>query len=331
MIQAMGCASFYAATILPLTISLFKYARRPRIFGGLMERPAVSLVICTRNRADKLSNCLEYIAKQTPTCSWELVIVDNGSSDATSAIISSYATKVPFATKELFEGTTGKSYALNRGWQAAAGEIIAFTDDDCYVSPEYIDRVKETFKDVPTIGFAGGRVDLFDPDDYPVTIMTSEERELFAPSTIISPGRLHGANMMFRRSVLEEIGGFDPDFGPGTSFVCEDLDVQARASLAGWSGLYTPDVIVAHHHGRKKGDIPGLMRSYSLGLGAHLAKLALVSETRSIVLPWVLRSFYWSARKVGREYLGAHKFIWQIRGAANYLTLRLRKHITACD
>ena len=221
-----------------------------------MERPAVSLVICTRNRAEKLTACLEYVSKQAPACSWELVIVNNASSDATSAIVSAYAQRASFPIKVLWESTPGKSHALNRGWKTADGDVIAFTDDDCYISSDYIDRVQETFKDNAKIGFAGGRVELFDQEDYPVTIMRSKECELFPPRTFISPGRLHGANMMFRRAVLEEIGGFDPELGPGTKFVSEDLDVQVRASLGGWWGLYTPDVIVAHHHGRKKEDIP---------------------------------------------------------------------------
>jgi glycosyltransferase involved in cell wall biosynthesis len=220
-----------------------------------MDGSAVSLLFCTRNRAEQLKSCLEHIARLISSCSWELVIVDNGSTDDTGRILSEYAAITPFPTVILYEGRAGKSRGLNQGLRVARGEIIALIDDDCYVEPDYIDRVLEIFED-PRIGFAGGRVELFDPTDFPMTIKTSTERELLPPRSYVEGGWVLGANMMFRRRVLEAIGGFDVDFGPGTPFIAEDPDAQARASFAGWWGLYTPDVVVAHHHGRKAKDIP---------------------------------------------------------------------------
>jgi glycosyltransferase involved in cell wall biosynthesis len=291
-----------------------------------MERPAVSLVICTRNRANQLKVCLGYVARQQPSCSWELVVVDNGSSDGTAALLAEYTAKVAFPATVIFEGVSGLGRARNAGWTAASGEIIAFTDDDCYVAPDHIDRVRETFGDA-NIGFAGGRVDLFDPADYPITIKTSDERELIERGSFLRAGVIHGANMMFRRRVLEEIGGFDPDLGSGTRFCCEDVDAQARASLAGWQGLYTPDVIVAHHHRRKAADVPALSRAYALGRGAYMAKLLLVPAAR----PIVFRHLYWSVRKVVRGSYGWHAFMWEMAGVAGYLAHRLRKLIAAGD
>ena len=226
----------------------------------------------------------------------ELVVVDNGSTDRTGEILKEYATKAPFPTKVLYQAPPGKSRGLNQALQVTRGEIIALIDDDCYVAPDYIDRVHETFAD-PRIGFAGGRIDLFDPTDYPTTIKTSEQWELIKPRTFVLAGALQGANTMYRRQVLEEIGGFDPDLGPGSRFYGEELDVQTRASFAGWYGLYTPDVKVAHHHGRKAKDLPALFRAYSVGEGAYKAKLSLLPETRPVVLPLVIRNWHWLARK----------------------------------
>ena len=211
---------------------------------------------------------------------------------------------------------------MNQGLRVARGDIIALIDDDCYVEPDYIDRVLEIFKD-PRIGFAGGRVELFDPTDFPMTIKTSTERELLPPRSYVEGGWVLGANMMFRRHVLEAIGGFDVDFGPGTPFIAEDPDAQARASFAGWWGLYTPDVVVAHHHGRKAKDIPGIWRGYSTGTGAYRMKLALTRDTR----PVYLRAWYWMLLSTLKGRMPAHMLFWEALGAVRYLALRLRRRI----
>jgi glycosyltransferase involved in cell wall biosynthesis len=289
-----------------------------------MDSPAVSLLFCTRNRAEHLKACLEYIAHQNPSCSWELVIVDNGSTDDTAKVLSEYAAKVPFRTKILYEGRPGKSRGLNLALHVTRGDIIALIDDDCYVAPDYIDRVREVFAD-PRIGFAGGRVELFDPTDFPMTIQTSIKRELLPPRNYVEGGWILGANMMFRRSVLEAIGGFDLDFGPGTPFIAEDPDAQARASFAGWWGLYTPDVVVAHHHRRKAQDINELWRRYATGTGAYRMKFMLAGNTRLVFL----RAWYWMLLRTLKGGIPARVFFWEVKGAMRYLVLRLRRRIVS--
>jgi glycosyltransferase involved in cell wall biosynthesis len=291
-------------------------------------RPAVSLVICTRNRARQLEDCLQYVSRLQPTCLWELIVVDNGSNDETAVVLAEYMASVPFAGKVIFEPVAGLGRARNAGWIAARGEIIAFTDDDCYVTPDYIDRVCEIFID-PKIGFAGGRVDLFDPSDAPMTIKTSDQSELAPPRSYISNMLIVGANMVFRRRVLEQIGGFDPELGPGARFYGEDLDAEARASLAGWWGLYTPIAVIKHHHRRKTADIPALSQAYSVGLGAYKAKLALSPEGRRVVLPMILRHWYWWGRQMPRDRSARFAFMWDLEGFVRYFGHRLRRRLTA--
>lgn len=290
--------------------------------GPAVGSPAVSLVFCTKNRAAQLKACLDHIARVKSAHAWELVAVDNGSTDDTGAVLAAFAAEVPFPVKLLHEGRPGKSRGLNLALQASRGEIIAFIDDDCYVEPDHIDRVLEVFTD-PRIGFAAGRVELFDPTDAPMTIRTSTERELYPPRSYIECGRLLGANMMFRRSILEEIGGFDPDLGPGTPFIAEDPEVQARASFAGWWGLYTPDVVVAHHHGRKAGDIGELWRKYSNGTGAYRSKCVLARDTRLVFL----KAWSWMVLGTLKGRYPVRMLAWEIEGATRYLTRRLRRRI----
>jgi GT2 family glycosyltransferase len=139
--------------------------------------------------------------------------------------------------------------------------------------------------------------------------------------------------MMFRRHVLEAIGGFDVDFGPGTPFITEDPDALARARFAGWWGLYTPDVVVAHHHGRQAKDISDLWRRYSMGIGAYIAKFVLIPETRANYLRAWSREWYWVFRKVltGRYKVRSYMLFlwWEAQGFVSYLMHRLRRLFTS--
>jgi glycosyltransferase involved in cell wall biosynthesis len=288
-----------------------------------MDAPDVSLVVCTRNRADRLQTCLQYLAEQRPSCSWELVIVDNGSTDSTATVLADFAARAPFPVIMLSERIPGLGRARNTGWTAARGELIAFTDDDCYLGEGFIDSVRAAFDD-PAVGFIGGRIELFDPADYPITIKTDRRPSRLAPRSFVPAGAFQGANMAFRRRVLEAIGGFDRGFGAGTGFACQDVDAQARASFAGWWALYTPDAVVAHHHGRKAEAAAALKRTYAIGRGAYMAKFLLNAETRSVYA----RNFYWAVR---RAVLGSpasrREIAWELQGALGYLANCLRRRL----
>lgn len=292
-----------------------------------MEQPTISLIFCTRNRAERLKACLDHLARIKSSHPWELVIVDNGSTDSTARILASFAASASFPVRLLYEARPGKSRGLNLGLEANQAEIIAFIDDDCYVAPDHIDRVYEIFAD-PKIGFAGGRVELFDPTDYPISIRTSVEREFLSPRSYVAPGWIWGANMMFRREVLEQISGFDPDLGPGTPFCGEDPDVQARASMAGWWGVYEPSIVVAHHHGRKANTAPALHKNYVRSWGSHLAKCLLLRETRSVYMGVFVRRAYWGLRRILAGRYGRAQLTdvwWRVEGFVGYLWYRLNK------
>jgi GT2 family glycosyltransferase len=197
------------------------------------------------------------------------------------------------------------------GVAIASGEILAFTDDDCYPAPDFLDRIWSAFED-PSLGYIGGRILLHDPGDYPITINESTTLRTFPGKSFISAGMIHGANMAFRRRVLLEIGGFDPLFGPGTLFICEDVDAASRASAIGWKGQYRPEVIVRHHHGRKAADAAGVMKSYDIGRGAYHMKLLL----RGHKFLWFAQSLY-QLRWRYKASRGA--VLWEPVGAAKYI------------
>ena len=116
--------------------------------------------------------------------------------------------------------------------------------------------------------------------------------------------------MMLRRVVLEAIGGFDPNLGPGTPFSGEDPDIQARASFAGWWGLYPLMLSSPTTTAAKRRTAPALMRSYSTGTGAYKAKFLLIPETRSIYL----RAWYWKFRRILGGRYALRDLLWECRG-----------------
>jgi glycosyltransferase involved in cell wall biosynthesis len=254
---------------------------------------AISLVICTKNRASSLPSCLRALAAtQFDPRGWELIVVNNGSTDRTEDVLQSFARNAPFRATVVNEPQPGQSRARNAGVRASHAPLVAFTDDDCYVARDFVTRVVEGFRN-SKYGYIGGRVLLHDPSDAPETIKEDEKPEEVAPHSIVQPGFIHGANMSFRREVWDTVGGFDPLFGPGTRFVADDVDFLARASAAGWAGAYLPGPVVRHHHGRKPGpDVAKLRTTYARGRGAYYTKGCLNRAMRR----QFARHWYWNLR-----------------------------------
>lgn len=239
----------------------------------------LSIVICSRNRAPLLTPMLDALREVRTERSWEVLLIDNASTDDTRAILDSFAAERPHARAETV-AAIGLGAARDAAWRMAKGDIILFSDDDCYVAPDIVDATLAAFAAHPDVGLLGGRILLHDADDYPVTIDRRAEPEDILPFRFAPPGTLQGANLAFRRSTLEAIGGIDPTFGAGTPFPCEDIDAVAASLWAGIPGRFEPSVVVRHHHGRKAADYPALMRSYDKGRGAYYAKYLLRRDSR---------------------------------------------------
>jgi hypothetical protein len=276
-----------------------------------VSEPAVSLVICTRNRARQLQTCLAAVARIRCWRPWETVIVDNGSDDDTRAIAQAFLRDGAVDGRYVWEPRPGLSRARNAGLDASRGTIVAFTDDDCYPAADFLERVCEVFAD-PRIGFMGGRILLHDPADYPLTINESLERLRFAAGSIVPCAAVQGANMAFRRIALIDVGGFDPMLGAGTPFPAEDWDAVARVCMNGWDGGYFPEPTVSHHHGRTAGDARQQLATYHYASGAVYAKLVMDSTTR--------RTYgrYWARRILGDSKYHQRKLVQQFRGAIDY-------------
>ncbi len=233
--------------------------------------PAISIVLCTRNRASSLARCLASWENVRTSEPWELVVIDNGSADHTVEVLQAQVVRAKLPLAIVREPRPGLSRARNTGLRCAQADIVCFTDDDCYPDPEIVDAWLQVFRE-PTIDYAGGRIELFDPSDAEVTIKTDLRPCLIPALSFVKPGFLHGALLAFRRQVIDQVGQFNPLLGAGAPFKSgEDCDYVQRASELGFIGLYTPTPVVWHHHGRKVGDVPPLLRAYDLGRGAFYA------------------------------------------------------------
>jgi hypothetical protein len=277
----------------------------------------VSLIIATRDRCQQLQRCLDAVIRLKFERPWELIVVDNGSTDETAQVIEKFRGSAPVKVRSVLQPQPGLGNAHNAGVAIALGKIVAFTDDDCYPEPDLLRCIWSAFQD-SAVGYITGRIILHDRSDHPITINESTTPVTFPGRSFLGIGAVAGANMAFRREVLLEVGGFDPLFGPGSLFNAEELDAASRASAAGWRGEYRPDVVVRHHHGRKAADAPRLLKSYAIGAGAYHMKLLLNGE-----FLWFLQSIYqlprryrFSGRMIAYEPVGAIKYAYLCLKAA---------------
>jgi glycosyltransferase involved in cell wall biosynthesis len=282
--------------------------------------PRVSIIVPTRNRAEKLQRCIASFQRINTSIDWELIIVDNGSNDGTAELLASLHVA---NCKIVREPRKGSALARNAGIKHAAGEILAFTDDDCYVTENYIDALCNAFDRDASVGFIGGRILLFDRTDLPVTINEGVDYRRFNKMTFLPAGVVQGANMAFRRSALNAIGNFDESFATISGF---DVVACACALWKGIVGANDPSVVVFHHHGRKnQQQFRARTRFYDFGRGSYYAKFILRSDSRSAYVTGWSTSFvtrYQSASSFKERLSAIHALGWELVGFVAYALRR---------
>lgn len=283
----------------------------------------LTLAICTRNRSARLGPCLAAIDVAIKPNKFQLVLVDNGSSDNTRNVLDRYAREAGFDVTVASATEPGLAKARNVALHHSKGDIIAFTDDDCYIQTDYLIEIDRLFKDRPDIGYFGGRVLLHDPTDFPDPIKLSTEIEEFPPYYFHEAGSIHGANFGFRRELINEIGPFKEHLGAGTQYAAEDLEYYGRASAKGWTGVYHPAPTVSHHHGRKRDeDLTELLRFYNQGRIAYYVLMLAHPSVRMKCLRYWFR--YIHLTKNWRSAREMAKLVWSdARVALPYLRYAL--------
>jgi glycosyltransferase involved in cell wall biosynthesis len=222
---------------------------------GRVEAVEFSILIATFNRARVLRGTLQNLAALRPQGSWEVIVVDNNSSDDTRQVVDAAARIFPVELRYVFEREPGRSAALNAGFQAARGEFLVTTDDDVRVDPGWLDRIAAGFA-AHGCDYIGGRVLPVWPGQRPDWLPARNEVLCgvlavmdYGPSPIRYGARVPlGVNMAIRREALRRAGHFDCRVGrkAGTLLGQEVREWCVRAHAAGLVGYYVPDVVVHH-------------------------------------------------------------------------------------
>ncbi|MGA9115219.1 MAG: glycosyltransferase family A protein [Bacteroidota bacterium] len=272
-----------------------------------ISRPLVSVVVCTRDRAHWLGDCLKSLGRLTWT-PLEILVVDNcPTTDATRRLVEATP-----GVEYLRCDTPGLDNARNFGGGAARGEIVAFTDDDARVDPGWITALVMCLED-PTVAVATGVA-------FPLEIETPAQFLFEAAGGFrrgLLPRRLGmahapwagaagaGVNMAVRKEVFLQTGGFDPYLDGGTPTLSGgDHEFFSRVLARGHRIAYEPSACVWHLH-RKESDAVGkTLFGYGVGVYAWWTRSLWVDREYGAVASSVLWFVHYHLRNLLRVLLG---------------------------
>ncbi len=216
-----------------------------------------TILICTRDRAELLGETLASLeALLDPGEPYDIVVVDNGSTDGTRAVVEAAAARSRVPLRYVHEPRGGLSVARNTGLAHATGDSIAFTDDDILVEPGWLAALARAFRDRP-VDFLGGRVGPRWGATRPAWLPAGQTRgEIWGAVALFDQGDREkplgkplGANMAFRRAPVVAAGGFREDLGRDkTSLKGQEVPelLERLRAAGGRGGWYVPDAVVQH-------------------------------------------------------------------------------------
>jgi glycosyltransferase involved in cell wall biosynthesis len=208
-------------------------------------QPSASVIVPAYNAERTIDECIGSLLElRYPAGKLELRVVDNGSGDGTLEALRRYGDRIV----PLHEREPGPAAARNAGLRGAGGEVVAFTDADCVVDPDWLARLVVPLED-PRVGIAGGtilaRPPANDVERFGEAIHDHRKAiELYRPAYAIT------MSWASRREVLRELGGFDERFRRA-----EDVDLSYRVVQAGYALAFVEEAIAYH---RNEASLPGL-------------------------------------------------------------------------
>ena len=198
--------------------------------------PRVSVVVCSYNGARTIRDTMDGLARLNYP-DYEVIVVDDGSTDATAAIARGYDVRL------ISTPNRGLSNARNTGLEAATGEIVAYIDDDAWPDPDWLTYLAATFRATPHVAVGGPN--LPPPGDGAIAACVANSPG--GPNHVLLSDReaehIPGCNMAFRRDALSAIGGFDPRF----RVAGDDVDVCWRLQARGGTLGFHAAAVVWHH------------------------------------------------------------------------------------
>lgn len=225
-----------------------------------MSQVSISLIIPTHNRARLLVDALDSVARSREVASparIEVIVVDNNSSDDTPDIVKQRSERgFPFQLRYVLETRQGVSHARNRGITEGQGSLIAFMDDDQRMHELYIARLPHEIE-ATKADCIGGPNSYYNSDghdlpDWLQPLLENEGQYDCGPEVkVLGPDErmLIGGNMVFRKPVLQEIGGYNVNLGRRGKGLLggEEYEIQERLFAAGYRIVYSPHLIQYHY------------------------------------------------------------------------------------
>ncbi|HEY1827280.1 MAG TPA: glycosyltransferase, partial [Acidimicrobiales bacterium] len=201
--------------------------------------PEIAVVIPTYNRSARILPLLESLAAQTlPPQSFEVIVVDDCSTDDTHEVVEKAAANLPYRLRVLRTPRNhGPAAARNLGWQSATAPFVAFTDDDCDPSAQWLSAGLRALRSAEAPGVVQGSTHI--PEGTPVDQLLdwNVHRYVAGPTPWYE-----GCNLFFRHDVLAQTGGFDEDI----RYYGEDCAAGWRVTEAGYRRAFEPDAAVTH-------------------------------------------------------------------------------------
>jgi len=221
------------------------------------------VVVVNWNRRDLLKECLQSLKQQQVNQPFEVVVVDNGSSDGSPEMVLSESRENPLVQVVLLTNRENRGFcaANNQGFTASDSEFVALLNNDAEAEPDWLAALARAFEGRPDVGMAASKILVYEdprridkvghliyPDGQNRGRGTGEldEGQYDRIEEVLWPD---GCAAMYRRSMLDEIGGFDEDFFA----YADDAELGLRARIAGWKCLYIPQAVVRHHRGATLG------------------------------------------------------------------------------
>jgi len=241
----------------------------------------LSIIIVSWNVKDDLRDCLRSVEDNRPSCEYEVVVIDNASTDGTARMVGS---DFPRVTLVANEENRGFAAANNAGIARAEGRYVLFLNPDTIVHPGSLDTLIKFMDDNEDAGVCGPKLLYADGTLQPSVRRFPTLRGVLHCYTILrvvpifhgqykkwrmmdfrhdrrmDVDQVMGAALMARRSVVEDIGGMDEDF----FMYYEEVDLCYRLKKAGWRIVFIPDAVITHRGGRSIKQVPVRKRIMTL-------------------------------------------------------------------
>lgn len=244
--------------------------------------PEISVLLCTRNRGDKIKNAVDSILENSYE-NFELILVDQSSDDKTKATIETY---IDPRIRYIRSQTVGLSRSRNIAIRESLSEIVAFTDDDCIVDREWLGSIMREYESDSSVMGVYGRVLPYgtgEPSMVCHCIIDSMERKTvdspIIPYTVLG----HGNNMSFKKDVFRKTGLYIESLGAGTWMRAgEDTDLTYLALKKRMKFLYSPEPLLYHNNWMSKERAENIELGYILSAVAVFTKYSLKMDKIAI-------------------------------------------------